>query len=105
MVGGWSLYPAYIRRIKPCRLWSCNKRFELLRLFQCLNVYKKCQLNSGSYIIATCNYAYGQGGTDFPYQNGTVCANCAGKCVNNLCRCDKFCQNDGELGWKILAYV
>lgn len=33
-----------------------------------------------------------------PYESGTPCSNCSPQnCSNNLCFCDKLCQNDGTL--------
>ena len=54
--------------------------------------------NCGTSFYAYCNYASGQYGTSQPYSNGTVCANCdLSSCSNNLCSCNKVCQNYGTL--------
>jgi hypothetical protein len=58
------------------------------------------QINSILYI--GCNYANGQINPSKPYINGTSCSQCgSSQCVNNLCICNKFCQNYG----KILFFV
>jgi hypothetical protein len=52
------------------------------------------QINSILYI--GCNYANGQTNPSMPYINGTSCSQCgSSQCVNNLCTCNKFCQNYG----------
>jgi hypothetical protein len=49
-------------------------------------------------IFAFCNYAIAQSDFIRPYKNGTVCSMCSkSNCKNNLCNCNKICQNYGVL--------
>ena len=45
-----------------------------------------------------CNYANAQTDYVWPYANGTACSLCSKKnCKQNLCNCNKLCQNFGVL--------
>ena len=55
----------------------------------------------GKNIIACCNYSPGQYNTKTPYTKGTPCSECSSQnCKNNVCYCDKYCQNYGTLDLK-----
>jgi hypothetical protein len=59
------------------------------------------QANSKLYVA--CNYANGQSNPSMPYKNGTSCSQCgSNQCVNNLCTCNKYCQNYGIIS---LLYI
>ena len=46
--------------------------------------------------VYVCNYATDSYDSSNPYQTGTPCTNCD-SCLNNLCNCNKVCQNFGSL--------
>ncbi len=51
-----------------------------------------------STTYAYCNYALGQGDTQKPFESGESCSKCSeSQCKDNLCYCDKLCQNYGQL--------
>ena len=52
----------------------------------------------GNDFYMYCNYASGQYGITVPYTSGTPCSNCSSDmCIDNLCQCNKICQNYGTL--------
>ncbi|RNA11378.1 cysteine-rich venom latisemin-like isoform X2 [Brachionus plicatilis] len=52
----------------------------------------------GGNLHAFCNYALAQKEWQRPYKVGPACSKCAQEnCENNLCSCDKLCQNNGIL--------
>jgi hypothetical protein len=45
-----------------------------------------------------CNYASGQSVVEKPYSPGIPCTSCRRNlCTNNICTCNKICQNYGTL--------
>ncbi len=52
------------------------------------------QINGTNFYLA-CNYADGVSNIQRPYKNGTSCSACPNQCVDNLCTCNKYCQNHG----------
>lgn len=49
-------------------------------------------------LYAFCNYAFAQEQWKRPYKVGPSCSQCGKEnCKDNLCLCDKLCQNDGIL--------
>jgi hypothetical protein len=57
-----------------------------------------CQSFRADYNLGFCNFAIGPW-NDYasePWLNGTSCSGC-GECSNNLCSCNKICDNYGTL--------
>lgn len=53
-------------------------------------------LDKVAYVF--CNYASAQADYIRPYENGTSCSMCSKEnCKDNICTCNKFCQNHGIL--------
>jgi hypothetical protein len=54
-----------------------------------------------NYSVGSCNFAIGQWDDSFvsePWVNGTSCSGCeSSECSNNLCSCNKICDNYGTL--------
>lgn len=53
---------------------------------------------AGEYLYV-CNYATDSYDSSVPYLTGQPCTNCSA-CSNNLCSCNKICQNYGTLNTK-----
>jgi hypothetical protein len=62
-----------------------------------INHHFFCYTKANQFFVY-CNYVGGQTKYEKPYELGKPCSKCPNsKCVNNLCHCDKACQNGGTL--------